>query len=684
MRQGRLTFSILTFALASLAAQSHAHASALKCEAVFNRVATEKPVAKIEASERLESLNDLISRFAPLGETPKGAHVKVLVGVIEIGKIPGLTTTDGKPLNLSLGGIGTVMNDTWSAKAPVLAERGIETIAVTPLMNHVSRENLKRIGLVKVRVEDEAWPVQVFEYQMPKGGRILFLENDHFTKRFDAIPKAGANIYEMYDLPDGEEWGLEKQRIWSALSQATAKVYGLVGADAYIPQDGHLAPASYYIHRAGHKALTLAPVLHNERYLETHHLADHLYDRVAGIWNTSRQDLDEYFRHDDSVVMLAPAVRTAERTGVFTGKSVANNTARVLNRDGLPNIDYLPKIELFARLAPEENFLAESNRPNVNASLAKASKEELATEGITDPEVVKTFESDDGYQFGDGKTTDVLTGKARAKRAAQKIFGLDVDPKKPLFVSFARLVEQKGLDFLEPNVLRILEAGGQIVVGGPVGDELGARTQKAFLDLKRSLQERHPELARNFVVIEGPVMGRKKALLLAGHDFFPVPSRFEPCGLTDVESLFMGGQPIAPRLGGLIKGKNTVKYAARDPEHQVEDLGWGIDQALRLYYDYHDLFLRRQDAAAREDFSLDRHLNQVLKVQRVEIYYRIIEELDQLVTAKKVSSARAQDYIRHTILEKHPDDRTYLIESLRRMHADRQSPLVKWLVQLAS
>ena len=96
------------------------------------------------------------------------------MGAIEVGKIPGLTTTDGKPLNLSVGGIGTVMNDTWSAKAPVLAARGIETIAVTPLMRHINIEPLTRLGTIEVTVEEKIWPIQVFEYKMPKGGRVIF------------------------------------------------------------------------------------------------------------------------------------------------------------------------------------------------------------------------------------------------------------------------------------------------------------------------------------------------------------------------------------------------------------------------------------------------------------------------------------------------------------------------------
>ena len=153
-------------------------------------------------------------------------------------------------------------------------------------------------------------------------------------------------------------------------------------------------------------------------------------------------------------------------TGPFTGKSVSNNTARILNRDGLPPEAY-PQIKLFSRLAPEENFLAESHRPYRDSGLGQTTQEELAADGITDPEVVQTYALPTGYQFGGALEVGIWKGKERAKRAVQKIFGLDVDPRKPLYASFARLVEQKGLDFLEPNVVRILEAGGQLIVGGP-------------------------------------------------------------------------------------------------------------------------------------------------------------------------------------------------------------------------
>ena len=666
-RANKVLTALQLIGLLAVSAKAHAM-EPLNCQTIFVSPAPAK---------RLDYLSEVAGRFAPLDQMPTGPHVRILLGAIEVGKIPGLFTTDGKPLNLSVGGIGTVMNDTWSAKAPALAARGIETVAVTPLMRNINKNGLERIGVVTARIEGRNWKVQVYHYRMPSEGHVIFLENEHFTQRFDAIPLRNSNIYEMRDLPDGKEGELEQQRIWSALSQATAKVYKLIGADAYIPQDGHIAPASYYIDRLGQNALTLAPVIHNERYFESYDLDDE--DQVASIWNISKRNLGKYFAHDHQVVMMAPAIRTAERTGLFTGKSVSNNTTRVLNRDGLPP-DAFPQIDLFSRLAPEENFLANSNRPDVNASLARATREQLMPEGISVAEVINTYASVDGYQFGGRHAVGIVEGKARAKRAVQMIFDIDLDPNKPLFVSFARLVEQKGLDFLVPNILRILEGGGQIVVGGPVGDESGQATRAAFKRLKKRLLKTRPDIAHNFVLIEGPVMGHMKALLLAAQDFFPVPSRFEPCGLTDVEAVFMGGQPIAPRIGGLVKAKNTIKYATDDPEDQADDLGWGIDQALRLYYGYHDLFLRRQVAATHEDFSLERHLDQVLKNQRVEIYYRIIKELDRMVESRKLSATKARDYIRVNIFEKHPEDRDYLIASLRRLRSSRRSLLLPWLL----
>ena len=660
--------SLVLICLIALGAKAHA-AEPLNCQTIFDSPAPAK---------RLDYLAAVAGRFAPLDQSPTGPRVRILLGAIEVGKIPGLSTTDGKPLNLSVGGIGTVMNDTWSAKAPALAARGIETVAVTPLMRNIKMDGLDRIGTVTVRIEGRNWKVQIYHFRMASGGHVLFLENEHFTQRFDAIPLRNSNIYEMRDLPDGKEGELEQQRIWSALSQATAKVYKLIGADAYIPQDGHIAPASYYIDRLGENALTLAPVIHNELYFESYDLDDE--DQVASIWNVSKSKLDKYFKHDDQFVMMAPAIRTAARKGLFTGKSVSNNTTRVLNRDGLP-ADAFPRIDLFSRLAPEENFLANSNRPEVNVGLAHATREQLMADGISATEVINTYATPDGYQFGGQHAVGIVEGKARAKRAVQLTYDLDLDPNKPLFVSFARLVEQKGMDFLVPNIRRILEGGGQIVVGGPVGDESGAATQAAFKRLKKRLMKTRPDIAHGFVVIEGPVMGRMKALLLAAQDFFPVPSRFEPCGLTDVEALFMGGQPIAPRIGGLVKAKNTIKYATDDPENQADDLGWGIDQAFRLYNNYHDLFLRRQVDATREDFSLERHLNQVLKNQRVEIYYQIITELDQQVAARKLSATKAREYIRVNILEKHPEDRAYLISSLRRLRSSRGASLRTWLIK---
>ena len=163
--------------------------------------------------------------------------------------------------------------------------------------------------------------------------------------------------------------------------------------------------------------------------------------------------------------------------------------------------------------------------------------------------------------------------------------------------------------------------------------------------------------------------------------FFPVPSRFEPCGLTDVEALFKGGQPIAPRIGGLVKGKNTINYATNNSMDQASDLGWAIDQSLKLFHNYHDLFLRRQLAASQEDFSLERHLEQALQNQRVEIYYRIIVELDQLVGSGKINAETAQNYLLSKVLGAHPDDCRSLIKSLGRVLPSSRSPLMEWVIE---
>ena len=133
-----------------------------------------------------------------------------------------------------------------------------------------------------------------------------------------------------------------------------------------------------------------------------------------------------------------------------------------------------------------------------------------------------------------------LEGKAVSKAALQKALGLRVDPKVPLFTVVSRLTEQKGLDLVLAAIPEMLAAGAQLAVQGS-GD---AALEKAFTDAMAA----HPGVVAVRLGYDEPFAHQ----MIAGADAMLVPSRFEPCGLTQLYALRYGTVPVVRRVGGLI------------------------------------------------------------------------------------------------------------------------------------
>jgi starch synthase len=136
-------------------------------------------------------------------------------------------------------------------------------------------------------------------------------------------------------------------------------------------------------------------------------------------------------------------------------------------------------------------------------------------------------------------SADRPEGKAECKAALQRECGLQVRADAPLFGVVSRLTEQKGLPLVLEALPDLLAAGGQLVVLGS-GD---AHLDAAFGEVAARQPDR---IARR--------TGMDEALahrIYAGSDVVLVPSRFEPCGLTQLYGLSYGALPLVHRVGGL-------------------------------------------------------------------------------------------------------------------------------------
>ena len=189
------------------------------------------------------------------------------------------------------------------------------------------------------------------------------------------------------------------------------------------------------------------------------------------------------------------------------------------------------------------------------------------------------------------------SGKAACKRALQDEFGLAPDAGGPLFCVISRLTEQKGLDLVPAMLDGIVARGGQFVLLGS-GD---AAIEQAFLQAA----ERHPTQVGVRIGYDEPLAHR----IQAGADAILIPSRFEPCGLTQLCAMAYGTVPVVARTGGLM---DTV-VGATPASLQMETatgvsfapvsahmLWSAIDTTLQLFEDADTWAALRSNALAQD------------------------------------------------------------------------------------
>ncbi len=191
-----------------------------------------------------------------------------------------------------------------------------------------------------------------------------------------------------------------------------------------------------------------------------------------------------------------------------------------------------------------------------------------------------------------------MAGRRRDRRALEKRFGLEPGDG-PIFAVVSRLTWQKGMDILADAIPDLVAAGGRLAVLGS-GDR---GLENALL----GAADRHAGRV-------GVVIGYDEALshlLQAGADAILVPSRFEPCGLTQMYALRYGCVPVVARTGGLgdtVIDANEAAIAAGVATGIVHEAGSGsalrraILRAVALHRQ-HDLWAAMQRAGMKADFS---------------------------------------------------------------------------------
>lgn len=229
-----------------------------------------------------------------------------------------------------------------------------------------------------------------------------------------------------------------------------------------------------------------------------------------------------------------------------------------------------------------------------------------ALQGILNGIDVAGFDPATDKRIAANYTVDDRSGKAVCKAKLQEELGLEVRDDRPLMVMVTRLTRQKGMDLVMYALDRILAGGVQVAVLG-TGD-------RDYEDGLRYFQDKYPGTMAARIEFD-PALSQR---MYAAADMFLMPSKFEPCGLSQIIAMRYGTLPIVRETGGL---KDTVQpYNEFTGEgtgfsfsnFNGDEMGDAVFRAARLFWDNHDAWNQLVTQAMSQDFSWTRSADKYL------------------------------------------------------------------------
>ena len=221
--------------------------------------------------------------------------------------------------------------------------------------------------------------------------------------------------------------------------------------------------------------------------------------------------------------------------------------------------------------------------------------------GITNGIDIRTFNPETDPALPAHYNAEDLSGKAKCKAALQEEVGLPVKPDVPLMVMVTRLAGHKGLDLLCYIARRLLwEEDCQLPILG-TGEK---QFEQFFTDLAAEFPDR---VAAKITFNLGLA-----ARIYAGGDIYLMPSKSEPCGLSQMNAMRYGTVPVVHATGGL---RDTVPPCDENGEgglgftfqsYNGDDFLAALKRCIRLYHGNRDAFRALQHRQLCQDFSWDR------------------------------------------------------------------------------
>ena len=258
-----------------------------------------------------------------------------------------------------------------------------------------------------------------------------------------------------------------------------------------------------------------------------------------------------------------------------------------------------------------------------------------ALQGILNGIDVAGFDPATDKRIAANYTVEDRSGKAVCKAKLQEELGLEVRDDRPLMVMVTRLTRQKGMDLVMYALDRILAGGVQVAVLG-TGD-------RDYEDGLRYFQDKYPGTMAARIEFD-PALSQR---MYAAADMFLMPSKFEPCGLSQIIAMRYGTLPIVRETGGL---KDTVipynEFTGEGTGFSFsnfngDEMGDAVFRAARLFWDNRDAWNQLVTQAMSQDFSWTRSADKYL-----DLYFFMHPEIERpaavvdepVVVAEKVEA----------------------------------------------
>ena len=244
-----------------------------------------------------------------------------------------------------------------------------------------------------------------------------------------------------------------------------------------------------------------------------------------------------------------------------------------------------------------------------------------ALQGILNGIDVAGFDPATDKRIAANYTVEDRSGKAVCKAKLQEELGLEVRDDRPLMVMVTRLTRQKGMDLVMYALDRILAGGVQVAVLG-TGD-------RDYEDGLRYFQDKYPGTMAARIEFD-PALSQR---MYAAADMFLMPSKFEPCGLSQIIAMRYGTLPIVRETGGL---KDTVipynEFTGEGTGFSFsnfngDEMGDAVFRAARLFWDNRDVWNQLVTQAMSQDFSWTRSADKYL-----DLYYFMHPEIERPAT----------------------------------------------------